>query len=78
MGAWDSHSIDVVIRLLVLEQTKMERSNNESGGMRSATKRMKRTKDGRQTDRCYYCMIYSHLELDHAYQYCIGTCIGTY
>jgi hypothetical protein len=25
-----------------------------------------RTKDGRQTDRCYYLVIYSHLELDHA------------
>ena len=24
-----------------------------------------RTKDGRQTDRCYYLVIYSHLELDH-------------
>ena len=25
-----------------------------------------RTKDERQTDRCYYLVIYSHLELDHA------------
>ena len=31
-----------------------------------ATKCVKRTKDGRQTDRCYYLVIYPHLELDHA------------
>jgi hypothetical protein len=42
------------------------RSNNENEKMCCATKCVKRTKDGRQTDGCYYLVIYPHLELDHA------------
>ncbi len=32
-----------------------------------------RTKDGRQTDRRYYLVIYSHLELDHTMAETVNT-----
>ena len=45
-GALDSRSIDVVIPLLVLNKPRWNCSNNENGGVRSATKRV----NGQRTD----------------------------